>query len=193
MDVGAPDRFGALSEPFRQAADTLAGGGGRPPADLLHDAGFAGTGVLRTLYISGDMIDLQFVRQTNILGDADTVALAMSRTHADAGADWTISTGHNTLLNVASIVDVDALGKTLVGGGAYSDEILIQADLVSAAPDLKLPGADALVSEAVVFLTDDMLSSSATAAHGLDAVHAGSGGGLPLNSLQADPMHTLAA
>jgi hypothetical protein len=73
-------------------------------------------------------------------------------------ADWTISTGTNSLVNYAYIADVDSTGKTYVGGGIYSDEILIQAELISTGPDLGGQNPDVLVNEAVAFLDDDMLA-----------------------------------
>ena len=67
-------------------------------------------------------------------------------------AEWQIVTGSNELINVAQIVDFNSTGKTYVGDHHYSDEILIQAELVS--PDDSLGGQDpdVLVTEVVVFL-----------------------------------------
>ncbi|GGD95614.1 type I secretion system ATPase [Aureimonas endophytica] len=189
-NVGAADRFDALPAAYREAADHLAKGSTGAPADVLKDEAFAGSGVVRALYITGDVIDLQFVKQTNVLGDADKVALAMDKVKGDASADWTVSTGHNTLVNSASILDVDGFGPTHVGGQAYSDEILIQANLISHTPQLAPLGGDALVNEAVAFLGDDMLKPDMGSHGGTDLAHHGA---LPLGTVQADPMHVLAA
>ncbi|MCY1305416.1 hypothetical protein D9M70_552230 [compost metagenome] len=124
----------------------------------MHDAAFAGLLGLRVLYISGDLLSLNYISQTNILGDSDQVTLAMNALTALPDADWTISTGSNALLNYAGIVDVDT-GKTIYAGGeVYSDEVLIQAELVKNDPFLGGQDPNALASEAVVFLGEGMLS-----------------------------------
>ena len=99
----------------------------------------------------------KYVKQTNILGDSDQVALAMEQVgEAHPEADWQIETGSNVLVNVATIVDVDSTGTTYVGGDHYSDEILIQAELVSPNDSLGGQNPDVLVNEAVAFLGDDL-------------------------------------
>jgi hypothetical protein len=113
------------------------------------------------LYISGDVIDLQYISQTNILGDADQVALAMDQAGAYADADWTISTGTNALINHAHIVDGGVDSTVYAGGNVYSDELLIQAELISNDSGLYMQDATALVNEAVVFLSDDLLAPDA--------------------------------
>ncbi|WP_192359711.1 type I secretion protein [Mesorhizobium mediterraneum] len=156
VNYGAADRFEAMSEAYRKACESLQNGNG-DLSDILDDGPFAGIGALRVLYISGDILNLQYVKQTTILGDSDQVALAMNAL-AHPEADWTISTGTNSLVNYAYIADVDSTGKTYVGGGIYSDEILIQAELISTGPDLGGQDPDMLVNEAVAFLDDDMLA-----------------------------------
>lgn len=155
-NVGGADRFDTLPEHYRQAAENLAAGNQDLPGQVLQDDAFANLGGLRVLYVTGDVIDVQYVKQTNVLGDADQVALAMERVgEGHPEADWTIATGSNALVNMASIIDVDSGGKTYVGGDKYSDEMLIQAELVSSDPDLGGRDPDVLISEAVAFLDDD--------------------------------------
>jgi len=156
VNIGRSDRFDALPEHYKQTADNLKAGSKDLDDDVLKDPLFSGIGALRVLYISGDILDLQYIKQTNILGDADEVALAMNGVEDSfPGADWNISTGSNALINVAEIVDLDSTGKTYVGGNQYSDEILIQAELVSAHPELGGRDPDVLVNEAIAFLDDD--------------------------------------
>ena len=157
-NYGAADRFEAMSEAYRQACESLKNGNG-DLSDILGDGPFAGIGALRVLYISGDILNLQYIKQTTIVGDSDQVALAMNALAAHPEADWTISTGTNSLINFAAIADMDSTGKTYVGGGVYSDEILIQAEFISTGPDLSGQDPDVLVNEAVAFLDDDMLAS----------------------------------
>jgi len=65
----------------------------------------------------------------------------------------------NALINQASIVDGGVNSTTYTGGSVYSDELLIQAELISDDTNLYTQGADALVSEAVAFLSDDLMAS----------------------------------
>ncbi|MGB3390957.1 MAG: type I secretion protein [Pseudaminobacter sp.] len=156
VNIGGADRFEAMPDHYKEAAANLKAGKNELPSGVFGDDAFAGLGGLRVLYVSGDILDLQYIKQTNILGDADQVALAMNGIEDSfPNAHWDISTGSNALINTAGILDLDATGKTYVGGQQYSDEILIQAELVS--PGLNLGGQDpdVLVNEAVAFLGDD--------------------------------------
>ncbi|WP_269932464.1 type I secretion protein [Aminobacter sp. HY435] len=144
-----------LPDGYNTAAANLAGGKHELPQSILDDPAFAGTGMLRVLYISGDIYNLQYIKQTTVVGDSDQVALAMNQVLANPEADWTIATGDNQLVNYATIVDVDPAAKVYVGGDTYSDEVLIQAELVPSTPDLGAQNPDILVSEAVAFLGDD--------------------------------------
>lgn len=144
----------ALPDGYSTAGGNLAGGNKELPDAILQDAAFAGIGVLRVLYISGDIYNLNYIKQTTVVGDSDQVALAMNNLVANPDAEWTITTGGNQLVNDATIVDVDGMSKIYVGGDSYSDEILIQANLVSSDPDLGAQNPDILVTEAVVFLDD---------------------------------------
>ncbi|PWK71587.1 type I secretion protein [Aminobacter sp. AP02] len=147
-------QYQALPDAYKQANDDLSAGKKDLPDSILQDPAFAGSGLLRVLYISGDIYNLQYLNQATIMGDSDQIALAMNKIAPDPNADWTIATGGNQLVNHATIVDVDGANKIYVGGDHYSDEILIQANLVSSAPDMGAQNPDILVNEAVAFLTD---------------------------------------
>ena len=108
--------------------------------------------------MSGDFYDVHSVSQTNILCDADEIALAMNAGLAGANAAWSVSTGANALINAAGLLDIDSTGKTYVGGERYSDELLVQTDVIVANPALGAQNADHLVNEAVVFLGEGMLA-----------------------------------
>ncbi|RWB90898.1 MAG: type I secretion protein [Mesorhizobium sp.] len=155
INVGGQNHYEALPASYLKAAQDLAAGKDADPSDILNDPAFAGIGALRVLYISGDLINLQYVSQTNVLGDSDQVALAMNQFVAHPEAEWTVTTGGNQVANFAGIVDVDGTDKTYVGGEHYSHEILIQADIISCDPELGAQNPDALVNEAVAFLADD--------------------------------------
>lgn len=156
-NVGGADRFEPLPDHFKAAAEKLSEGDTAASAAMLKDPVFAGIGALKVLYIKGDLINVQYSKQTNILGDSDQIALAMQDTYPMSDANWTISTGANVLVNNTGILDVDSLGKTYVGDGHYSNDILIQADIISTDPEFGTQDPNKLVSEAVAFLDDDML------------------------------------
>lgn len=110
---------------------------------------------------------MQYVSQTNVLGDSDQVALAMNQLVAHPEAEWTITTGGNQVANFAGIIDVDGTDKTYVGGEHYTHEILIQADIISCDPELGGQNPDALVNEAVAFLADDLTDDAAQVDHAI--------------------------
>ena len=140
---------------------------------------------MRVLYVGGSILDLKYVKQTNILGDSDQVALAMEQVGSGhPEADWEIETGSNALVNVAVIVDVDSMGKTYVGGDHYSDEILIQAELVSPNDSLGGQNPDVLVNEAVAFLGDDLAGPDGGEPTDIGASH-------HVDAPQADVMQTV--
>jgi len=155
IDVGGQGNGQAMPQHYRDAAETLGQGKKGLPDEVLKDSAFAGGETLKVLYISGDMLDLHAIKQTSVLGDADQVALAMDQMQAHADADWSVSTGDNSLVNYAGILDVDGGETTYVGGEQYSDEILIQAELISDDPALGGQDPDVLVNEAVAFLGND--------------------------------------
>jgi hypothetical protein len=165
INVGGQNHYDALPASYLKAAQDLAAGKDAGPGDILKDDAFAGIGALRVLYISGDLLNVQYVSQTNVLGDSDQVALAMNQFTAHPEAEWTVTTGGNQVANFAGIVDVDGTDKTYVGGEHYSHEILIQADIISTDPELGGQNPDALVNEAVAFLADDTPDGEAPIDH----------------------------
>lgn len=183
INVGGK-QFDPLPDSYLKAAQDLAAGKGASPGDILHDPAFAGTGALRVLYVSGDLLNIQYVSQTNVLGDSDQVALAMNQVAAHPEANWTITTGGNQLANFAGIVDVHGTGMTYVGGQHYSDEILVQANLVSSEPDLGAHNPNVLANEAVAFLTDDASHDAGQPLHQIAPTP---------DHVQADGVHTLLA
>ena len=156
-NMGGADRFADLPADYLDAALSMANGDADLSPTILNDPAFAGLVGLRVLYISGDLINLQYIRQANILGDDDQIALAMDRLLPNADANFTVQTGGNVLINNAAILDLDAFGQTYVGGEHYSQETLIQAGFVSSHPDLGGQDPAFLANEAVLFLDDSML------------------------------------
>jgi hypothetical protein len=146
---------------YRDTLDDLAAGREQLHKGIFTDPLFTGMAGLRVLYVQGDFLNLQYIKQTNVLGDSDQVALAMSRVMPDITADWTVSTGTNQLINIAGIGDVDYSGKIYVGGQAYSDATLVQAELVANGASFHGFNPTSLVNEAVAFLQDDAFDAAA--------------------------------
>jgi hypothetical protein len=128
------------------------------PDSLRNDTSFEGTSLLRVLYVEGNLYDLCYVQQVNVLGDADRVALVRQQvSDALPDAHWNINTGGNLLANTASIVDYDTIGQhAFVGGSTYAHDILIQAEFVAGddMPGLSPghPASAPLANEAIAFL-----------------------------------------
>jgi len=150
-NIGGPIEM--MSDEYSQAVTDMTNGDHSPNA-LMSNPAFAGSGPLSVLYIDGDMINVQYIRQTNIQGDADQLALALHSSGLFGNSDWAISTGNNALVNLAAINDLDSLGTTYVGGNQYSHELLVQADIISTSPEIDWQNPDALVNEAIAFLSD---------------------------------------
>ncbi|MGO4914795.1 hypothetical protein [Pseudogemmobacter sp. W21_MBD1_M6] len=152
------DTYDELSAPFSDGLDQLAAGGTTIGQDIAQDTLFDGTEALRVLYISGDMISARVIEQTNILGDADQVALAMESLAAQTDAPVTVMTGENALANLATINDMGVDSVILTADGHYSDALLYQAEFID--PDAGgAGGTAALANEAVAFLADDLILS----------------------------------
>jgi hypothetical protein len=150
----------ALPQDYATALEMLAQGDESGINALLSSLEFAGLSNLRILYVKGSIFDLQYIEQTNILGDADQVVLAAEQAEATLSGDWTVLTGANALANIAKITDAGPDSTIYVGGDIYSDALLYQAEFVPTDEALRLSAGDELASEAVVFLASDMLEPS---------------------------------
>lgn len=148
----------ALPVDYARTLDNFANGDHTLSSGVLNDSAFQGLAGLRVLYISGSIYNLQYVQQTNVLGDSDQVALAMNAAHPTIDGNWSITTGSNALVNSAQIIAADPASKTYVGGDHYSDEMLVQTDIIRTDHVLQSANADHLVNEAVAFLSDDMIA-----------------------------------
>jgi hypothetical protein len=143
---------GPLPGHYTDAASALDRGEMAMPDGFGSDSALAGLGHLRVLYVTGNVYDLRYIEQTNVLTDADHLAVYAEAAGSLAGSEWTVSTGQNALTNVATIVDYASAGDTLyVNGGSYSDAVLIQAELV----DTAAPDHTGLPNELVAFLDQE--------------------------------------
>ena len=151
------DTTSELPDYYAQSADTLAGGADTLADGVMADDLLDGIELLRVLYVSGDMLDVQLVYQTNIFGDADQIALASETYQSADGANVDVIAGSNVLLNAANIADLGVDSTVYVGGEEYSDALLYQAEFISTDDPLSMQDTTDLASEAVLFLADDMI------------------------------------
>ncbi|MFD0916524.1 hypothetical protein ACFQ14_08905 [Pseudahrensia aquimaris] len=145
--------FEALPSAYLEAASNLQDGGSDLTKSIFRDDHFAGNDFLSVLYIEGDLIDLNYIRQTNVLSDADQIQFAGGLTDGDSGFE----AGGNLLANLATIIDYGTDTTAYVGGEIYSDALLHQANFVETEAPLAPIGSSQLASEAVLFLADDMI------------------------------------
>lgn len=154
---GADAATGPMPSHYLDAMQRLESGERAMPEGFGNDAALSGLGHLRVLYVTGNVFDLQLAQQTNVLTDADHVAVYARGLLEHKDSAWDVSTGQNALVNMASITDYASAGDMLyVNGGTYSDAVLVQADLVDTAPQVD----GGLASELVAFLdTEPALQS----------------------------------
>jgi hypothetical protein len=152
------DEMTALQDNFRTALQEMAEGTKTLAREVAQDARFEGKAALRVLQIEGDLIKANIIEQHNFLGDSDQVQLMLDDFLA-AGQPVQLVTGSNAQLNAARIHDIGLDSEVMVGGEAYSDALIYQAQLLD--PDAPPTGVGLmpLASEAVAFLADDMLGA----------------------------------
>ena len=122
-------------------------------------AGYGGP--FNVLYVKGDYYDVNAVWQTNITSDVNVIYQLQNHPsdvalehHENGVQTQLVTTGGNSLINDAAIVDVAAT-NTFVNGHAYTDSILVQANLVPHDQDHALnTDTNALVSELIAFVDD---------------------------------------
>lgn len=127
------------------------------PSDAAAVAGDGGT--FNVLYVSGDYYDINTVKQTNIVANSNVVSQSVTPAAAPVAAFYgggtetqAVSTGQDVLTNDAAIIHVGAT-KTDVKGEAYTDTIMIQANLVTNQSDhVKAESPHTLAPEVVAFV-----------------------------------------
>jgi len=105
------------------------------------------SGTLNVLFVTGNYFDLNVISQVNVIADAD-LALQMSN---GTGVQW-VSTGGNSLINTAEIIDARGLHNQYLGGDHYEDSVLIQAEMVDDSSQTTQTDPTALIPEIVAFL-----------------------------------------
>lgn len=155
-NIGASDRFEAMPDYINDTVDAIANRDPYMPDGLATDTNFAGYGGLNVLYITGNLFDINIVKQVSVLGDSDHVTLAANTLLSNVDdAQVSIDTGSNAVINIAEIIDYDSFGSTTyVAGQVYSDAILIQAGLVEEDSLQPQQPGDRLANEVIAFLDD---------------------------------------
>ncbi|MEN3794787.1 hypothetical protein [Fulvimarina sp. MAC3] len=156
---GTPSLY-SMSEAGSALIDALEAGPDSVTLDMLQDPDFAGLGTLNILLVKGDYLELDYIKQTIVATDSDHILI--DETDGPLGEN-SFDTGGNTAINIASIVDAGMDQHVEVGGSVYSDALIHQAgfldDLTNVDADLLI--ASDLATEAVLFLSDDMLPGTA--------------------------------
>jgi hypothetical protein len=151
------DSIVIMSEAFRAELEALEAGATTLSDGFALDPLFQGKETLSVLYIDGDLIEVNVIEQHNYLGDADQVQLALDALVDGTGAEVTITTGANALLNDARIIDLGIDSTIVAGGEVYTAALIHQAGLVDTEAMPEGVAMTGLASEAVAFLADDMI------------------------------------
>ncbi|WP_173930914.1 hypothetical protein [Chelativorans sp. Marseille-P2723] len=155
QNIGTTNWQQGLPGHYQSALDNLAQGNKAMPSGFTNDSVLDGLGNLKVLYISGNVYDIHYIDQINIVGDADDLAIYEASLLEAQESVWKVSTGHNMLANKATILDYDSLGEVAyVGGQIYSDAVLVQADLLEGLDDRTTTRGDEIANEVLAFLDD---------------------------------------
>lgn len=156
-NVGSNDRFETMPDHVGKAIDAINERDPNLPAGFATDPTFAGYEGLNVLYITGDLYDVNLIKQVSILGDSDDVTQAASKLlENNHDATITVDTGSNAVVNIAQILDYDSFGSTTyLAGNLYSDAVLIQGGIIEQDTSQPQPVGSGLANEIIAFLDDD--------------------------------------
>ncbi|MCZ4368793.1 type I secretion protein ATPase [Sulfitobacter dubius] len=157
------ENFAAASKDFAEGAQTI-------DQTVAHDGVFTGDEILTVLYIEGDFKTINWVEQTNVLGDSDQIHLALDTFTSQTGSPVKLYAGSNAEANSASINIYGADSEVRVQGEVYSDALLYQANLIDMSADPTGVFMPALANEAVAFLADGMISDPSQSSDDLSIV-----------------------
>jgi hypothetical protein len=130
-------------------AELIAALGNKETLDAASWSSFHGaaSGHLNVLFVTGDYYDLNIISQVNVIADAD-LAIQIG---SDGSLQW-LSTGGNSAINKAEIIDAGGVYNQYLGGSQYEDSMLVQTNIVSASADVTQTNSNALVPEVIAFL-----------------------------------------
>ena len=140
-----------------------------------------GGATLHVLFVTGDFYSINYVSQTNILQNNDTVLQDLPATGSTTAATGhptssteTVDTGGSHLANLAGIAAVGTTSSfQYVGGQAYSDAVLVQTNIVSDAAHVSVGQHHQLAAEMLTFAGahNSQPAAALHAHHGLHDIH----------------------
>lgn len=112
-----------------------------------------GSSSMNVLYVSGDFLDFNVIKQTNVIADLDFLIQLMPADAVSEGGDFSqiASTGGNSATNIAAIIDFGPAVEKFIGGEEYSDYILVNANIVVDEAEVVIHDTQTLVSEVIAF------------------------------------------
>ncbi|HET9716530.1 MAG TPA: hypothetical protein VFP60_10145 [Pseudolabrys sp.] len=132
-------------------ANVLASGE-TPDSSLIATAFPNLMGTIHVLYVQGDYYDLSYLSQTNVISDVDVAAQLLT---TEGNGQQSMTTGSNSAINSAAILDTGSLTTPYVQGDSYSDTILIQTNIITTDPNITTNDPAKLVPELVAFTGSD--------------------------------------
>lgn len=151
VSIGADEWTQDMPKHYAQTMDRLDKGNLKMPKTLADDENFAGLSHLNVLYVKGDIYDINYIEQVNVVGDPDQVIFYAEEAFGK-NVNWTVQTGGNVLVNAAAIIDYEGMGNTAyVGGEIYSEALLIQTEIIQTGGEKPFD----VVTEVIAFIGDD--------------------------------------
>ncbi len=143
--------FKALNDAQRNLLEGLDQNVSRLTPDADWQLTGSASGTLKILYVKGDYYDVNTITQVNVMSDVDQSVQASTTDDSGQG----VSTGGNTMLNEARIVDPGALSTSkYLGGDAYEASILVQANIVTDDDRIVIHDTSLLAPELAVFASE---------------------------------------
>ena len=184
-DIGS-GMFDKMTPQARAVAEAAMSGHSEAVANKMLGFSAPSDGTLDILVVNGNYYDMRIVSQTNVIGDADTVASLAQTSGSGApglvfiGGDGSaegmtasatgdsaaqlIHTGGNAATNVAAIVNVGALANVqYAGGNIYEASTLIQTNIITTGTTTTQHPFDSLAPEVVAFVDHDPYGHDLTA------------------------------
>ncbi|HLH51794.1 MAG TPA: hypothetical protein VKV96_20825 [Roseiarcus sp.] len=120
-------------------------------ADTANAFGFAGG--INALVVTGDYYDVNYVSQMNVLANSNVVQMHGA---GPANAVQNLITGHNEVVNAATLVDMGSAMSPYLQGNFYSDMILFQTNIIGGQANLAAShDPSQLAPEIAAFVTND--------------------------------------
>jgi hypothetical protein len=128
------------------------------------------SGGLNVLVVTGDYYDINYVSQMNVLSNSNAVRMHGA---GQAHAQQNLITGHNEVVNAATLVDAGSATSPYLQGNFYSDMILFQTNILGSHANVSGQDPTQLAPELPAFVTNEpaQLLSTGPAAPQVDATH----------------------